>query len=268
MIGVYEKSMPNDLTIKSKLLIAKEAGFDFMEISIDETDEKLKRLTDSSFAKEVNAAIVETEFPILTMCLSAHRKYPLGTEDETIGKQSLEIMQGAINLAIKIGVRVIQIAGYDEYYNESNQSTKINFNNRLNRSIRFASEKGVILAFETMETPFMNTVEKAMRYVSSVNSPYLQVYPDIGNITNGAKDAINDLKSGEGHIVAAHLKETKAGVFRNLFFGEGCVDFKGCLKELKRQGVMLFNCEFWYDGKTNPLEYLKKSRLFFKELGV
>lgn len=45
-----------------------------------------------------------------------------------------------------------------------------------------AAEKGIVLGFETMETPFMDTVEKAMRYVNLVSSPYLGVYPDIGNL--------------------------------------------------------------------------------------
>lgn len=31
------------------------------------------------------------------------------------------------------------------------------------------------LGFETMETPFMDTVEKAMHYVKLVDSPYLGV---------------------------------------------------------------------------------------------
>ena len=43
-IGLYEKAMPKDLTWKEKLTAAKEAGYDFVEISIDETDEKLARL--------------------------------------------------------------------------------------------------------------------------------------------------------------------------------------------------------------------------------
>ena len=47
-----------------------------------------------------------------------------------------------------------------------------------------AAEKGIVLGFETMETPFMDTVEKAMRYVNLVSSPYLGVYPDIGNLKN------------------------------------------------------------------------------------
>ena len=42
-LGLYEKAMPKDLSWKEKMLAAKGAGFDFIEISIDETDEKLAR---------------------------------------------------------------------------------------------------------------------------------------------------------------------------------------------------------------------------------
>ncbi len=56
-----------------------------------------------------------------------------------------------------------------------------------------AAEAGIIIGFETMETEFMNTVQKAMEYVAAVSSAYLEVYPDIGNITNavsGKKEAV------------------------------------------------------------------------------
>lgn len=43
-LGLYEKSMPNYLTWEEKLNCAKECGFDTIEISIDETEEKLSRL--------------------------------------------------------------------------------------------------------------------------------------------------------------------------------------------------------------------------------
>ncbi len=65
-----------------------------------------------------------------------------------------------------------------------------------------AASAGVVLGFETMETGFMNTVEKAMEYVKQVSSVYLNVYPDIGNITNAAftygTDVLEDLKLGSG----------------------------------------------------------------------
>ena len=38
-LGLYEKSMPNTLSFREKLETVKATGFDFLEISIDETDE-------------------------------------------------------------------------------------------------------------------------------------------------------------------------------------------------------------------------------------
>ena len=43
-LGIYEKSMPGFLSLEEKLKLAGEAGYDFLEISIDETEEKLQRL--------------------------------------------------------------------------------------------------------------------------------------------------------------------------------------------------------------------------------
>ena len=43
-LGIYEKAMPAELSWKEKMETAKAAGYDFIEISIDETEEKLKRL--------------------------------------------------------------------------------------------------------------------------------------------------------------------------------------------------------------------------------
>ena len=79
-LGLYEKSMPNSLSIREKLMETKKAGFDFMEISIDETDEKLSRLKWSKDKRyESVRAIWETGIRIMTMCLSGHRKYPIGS---------------------------------------------------------------------------------------------------------------------------------------------------------------------------------------------
>ena len=40
-LGLYEKALPAALSYREKLLTAAECGFDFIELSIDESDEKL-----------------------------------------------------------------------------------------------------------------------------------------------------------------------------------------------------------------------------------
>ena len=43
-IGLYEKAMRNILSWSEKLGYAKECGYDYMEMRIDATDEKINRI--------------------------------------------------------------------------------------------------------------------------------------------------------------------------------------------------------------------------------
>ena len=251
-LGVYEKAMPDSVALEKKLYYAQKAGFDFLELSIDESEGRLTRL---DWPVSQRAALLDASrnagIRIDTMCLSGHRKYPLGSSDLVLSGRGLDILQKAVALAADLGIRIIQLAGYDVYYETSTAETVKRFENNLYNCVEIAAAAGVMLGFETMETPFMNTTKKAMYYVKKVGSPWLQVYPDVGNITNGTEDLITDLQSGRGHITAAHLKETKPGVFRDLFPGEGRVNFPLAVSELKKLGVHKYNAEFWYRPGDN-----------------
>ena len=65
----------------------------------------------------------------------------------------------------------------------------------------------------------------------AVNSPWFTVYPDLGNLSARGNDVAAELALGIGSITAVHLKDTvavgpgSAGQFRDVPFGEGCVDF-------------------------------------------
>ncbi|MBN1078907.1 UNVERIFIED_ORG: L-ribulose-5-phosphate 4-epimerase [Clostridium botulinum] len=269
-LGLYEKSMPNHLTWEEKLNCAKECGFDTIEISIDETEEKLSRL-DMSIEERRNLVnlMFKTGIGIRTMCLSGHRKYPLGSLKEETRNRGIEIMKKAVNLASDLGIRVIQLAGYDVYYEEGNDETRKYFEENLKLSVGIASSKGIILAFETMETEFMNTVEKAMEFVEMVNSPYLQIYPDCGNVKNATLNygttVIDDFETGRGHIAAVHLKETVPGKFREITFGAGHVNFEEVIKKSWELGVRKFTAEFWYVGNEDWKQVIKDTKKFMDE---
>lgn len=270
-LGLYEKAMPSELSWKEKLLTAKEAGYDFVEISIDETDAKLSRLEMTAKERaDLNRLMLETGVPIRTMCLSGHRKYPLGSSDPEICARGMEIMEQAIRLAEELGVRIIQLAGYDVYYEPSTFETKKRFLENLKKATEMAARAGVVLGFETMENEFMNTVEKAMKYVTLVGSPYLNVYPDIGNITNAAKtyenDVLEDLELGKGHLVAMHMKETVPGKFREIPFGTGHVDFTAAADKAWALGVRKYVTEFWYTGNPAWKEELAFAHDMFKKI--
>lgn len=252
-LGIYEKAMPPALSWKDKLVSARKIGYDFLEISIDESKEKLDRL--DMDAKE-RVALVElmyqTQMPIRTMCLSGHRKFPLGSHDACIRSKSLEIMEKAIQLADDLGIRIIQLVGYDVYYEEPTPDTEKRFMENLLKVVNMAAKSGIVLGFETMETGFMDTVDKAMRYVTYVNSPYLTVYPDCGNLKNASllygNDIYQDLYRGIGHIAAIHLKESLPGKYREVPFGKGHVNFEKVIDTSWYMGIRRFVTEMWYTG--------------------
>ena len=268
-LGLYEKAMPGNLSWQEKLQAAKDAGFDYVEMSIDETDAKLARLDMSEEQREeIRQAMRETGVPFRSICLSGHRKYPLGCPDMDKQKRSLSIMEKAVKLAADLGIRTIQLAGYDVYYEEGSEKTRADFAKNLQLATDMAAKEGIMLGFETMETPFMDNVQKAMEYVKKIDSPYLGVYPDSGNITNAAllydDDVTEDLKRGKGHIVAVHLKETVPGKYREIPFGTGHVDFEQVIKTSWELGVRRYVAEFWYlDGQDYKAE-LKKASEFMR----
>ena len=103
-LGIYEKAMPNEYTWRERLEAVKKGGFDFLEISVDESDARLARLEWSDGEiRELYDLSRSVGLPIETMCLSGHRKYPMGSGVPKIRARSMDIMKKAIRLADGLG---------------------------------------------------------------------------------------------------------------------------------------------------------------------
>ena len=77
-LGIYEKALPAGECWLERLRMANTLGFDFVEMSVDETDARLARLDWSREQRlTLVSAIAETGVRIPSMCLSAHRRFPL-----------------------------------------------------------------------------------------------------------------------------------------------------------------------------------------------
>lgn len=261
-LGLYEKSMPNTLALKEKLRQAKAAGFDFMEISIDETDARLARLDwTREQQEELRRICYETGVPLQSMCLSAHRRFPFGSGDEKIRAQAYEVMEKAVDLCLALGVRVIQLAGYDVYYEPSTPESVRLFREGMAWAAKLAAKKQVMLAMEIMDTPFMNSISKHMAYEGMLHSPWYKVYPDMGNISAWPENDVDfEFEQGIASIVAVHLKDTLAvtkefpGKFKCVPFGTGCVDFPKRFAQLERLGYRgPYMIEMWYAPGTEDV---------------
>ena len=253
-IGLYEKAMRNTLTWKEKLQCAKECGYDYLEISIDATEEKINRIyMDTEEKREIMEAIFDTGIPIGSMSVSALTKYALGDPDQAVRDRGMEIAEKSIQLSSALGVRTVMIPGYDIYYGESTIETKRYFLENIRKIAEIAEREGILVGFETMENNFMNTTGKAVQYVNMVDSAYLKIYPDAGNITNAAvanrHDVCEDLSLGKGKLIALHLKETKPDVYREVPFLTGHVEFERIINTTWKLGVRRYVTELWDVGQ-------------------
>ena len=178
-------------------------------------------------------------------------------------------MKKAIFLAVDLGIRTIQLAGYDVYYEQGDGDTQKWFIEGLKEGLELAARENVMLSMEIMDTHFMSSIVRFLNYKKILNSPWFTVYPDIGNLTAWGNDVEQELTLGMEYITAIHLKDTLAvtpdfpGQFRDIPFGEGCVDFASTfatLNKLNYKGPLLL--EMWTENSANPLEEIKNARIW------
>ena len=272
-MGIYEKALPKNLGWAERFAAAKAAGYDFLELSIDETPERMARL-DWTLAERLEFFRLSREaaIPVPSMCLSGHRKIPFGSADPAIRKQADEFMEKAIVFACDTGIRVIQLAGYDVYYEPTTRESRERYYQGMERALEIAARHQVMLGLEIMDTSFQNSITKYLQLKERLPSPWFKVYPDIGNLTAWGNDMTRELTIGINHIVGVHVKETKPvgpnfpGAFRDVPFGEGTVDFVHCFKTLHELGYAgPFLIEMWTEKAADPLAEIARARQWVGE---
>jgi L-ribulose-5-phosphate 3-epimerase len=267
-LGIYEKALPYGTDWGEKLATAERLGFQFVEISVDETDERLGRLDWSSQERKTFCrAVLDSPLTVPSMCLSGHRRFPLGSHDPEIRKTALTIMKKAIQLAVDTGIRTIQLAGYDVYYEEGDDDTRNWYLENMQKSLDIAARSQVMLAIEIMDHPFMSSIVKFMNMKKTLQSPWFTVYPDVGNLSAWGNDVVEELHLGINEIVAIHLKDTIAvtpthlGTFKEVPFGDGCVDFPRLFHELKAlEYTGPFLIEMWTEKSVDPQQAIRDAR--------
>jgi len=263
--GLYEKALPASLSWAERLDTAAEAGYNFVEISIDDSDRRIERLEWDSEAKlKFQNAIRNSGVPVKSMSLSAHRRFPLGSTSPELRKNGLKILRQAIDFSVDLGIRFILIAGADSYHEGSTQATKANFLKSLERGVEWASSAGVMLALENWDIQ-INSLTKVMEYVNYFKSPWFQAYADIGNLIFAGEDIIKELEIAKHHIASVHIKDTLKGQLRYVQPGEGQVPFVEAfakLAEIGFQGPAVL--ELWTENLPNAVEIASEANTWIR----
>ena len=265
--GIYEKALPAGVSWPAMLSAAAAADYQFVEISIDESDERLARLEwPAAERRAFHEVLAGGHVSVDTMCLSGHRRFALGSASKPQREKALEIMRRAIDFAAEFGVRIVQVAGYDVHYEQSTDETRALYAEAIARAAEWARRSCVMLALENVDCPVVDSIEAALRFVQAADTPWLQVYPDIGNLAAMGKDVEHELLLGGRHLVGLHLKDTRRGEFRRVPFGEGIVDFDAAFRTLKQIGFRgPLMVEMWNDAAPDATAVIARARQWLGE---
>ena len=264
--GIYEKSISPHLSWEEKFKFIKDSGYDYFEISIDATPIRLALLESREEQLKIRRASEALDTPLYTMAFTANRFFPLGSEDEKIRKEGIRICKQAVDFASFVGVTVVNIAAYDEYEKPRNANTELNFMESLKECVDHAAKRAVIISIESLDSTFVDCTKRALQFVRAIGSPWLQISADPGNISAMGYNPVTDIPLGSSHLVKVEFKDTKPGIVRDIFFGEGTVDFAACFKmlgEIGFQGVM--TAEMWWHEGAETQPDIVKAREFLKE---
>ncbi|MEZ2188947.1 L-ribulose-5-phosphate 3-epimerase [Corynebacterium sp. CCM 9204] len=265
-LGIYEKALISGPWPEFFEQV-KAGGFHFVDLSVDETPERAARLDWSQEQRDaVRGAARDAGVQIGGICLSLHRRIMPGSADPEIREQAREVYRKGIDLAHDLGVSVVQVAGYYAYYEEDDPGSRMRYIETLKDAMPYAAHKGIILAIENVDGNDISSVQDAMAVVDECHSPWVQIYPDVGNIAEHGGDATEELAAGSGHMVALHVKDVLPGEPRRIAFGTGVADFDAAFTELRRQDwdgrIML---EMWNDDSPDSLETCTNARRFIEE---
>ena len=267
LVGLYEKALPPEWSWAERLAATGRAGYRYLEVSIDETDARLARLDDAAEQRAIRGAIESTGVPLLTMCLSAHRRFPLGSADASLRERGYEIMRRAIDFAVFTGVRVVQVAGYDVFYEPHSADTVARYLEGLHLATEWACQAGVMLALENVDAPITASLRASMEVVAAMDSPWFQMYPDMANVAAMGFDPCAELTLCAGHLAAVHVKDGRLNVLRGVDLGAGIVAFDdvfATLRGLHFCGPM--TVEMWAQYAPDPFQAACEARGFVQAL--
>jgi len=229
--AVLVSMLPKSLSWKDRFALAKEVGFDGVE---------MQTMTERGEADAVARASTDTGLAIHSVMNMAHWEHPISSPDPEVVRRSVEGMKTSLtNAALwKAGVVLLVPAVVNATTSYADAWT------RSRRVIRdqllpVAAGFKVTIAVEEVWNKFLLSPLEFVRYVDEFKSQYLKVYFDVGNVVlyGYPQDWIRTLGS---RIVRLHLKDFKidraAGRFDWKNIGEGDTDWQEVRRALTEIG--------------------------------
>lgn len=232
---------------------AKLAGLEGVEIGVGDAAEKL-RVAEEKVRENYKKEMQETGLVISSFMMGLLNSYPLASDPR--GPAWLE---QSIDAAKDLGAKVILVA----FFGKGSLGNRGNIKKadvdvvveRLKAAAPRAKDAGVILGIENELTAQQNA-----EILDRVKSPAVQVYYDVGNLTNNGYDVPAEIRFLKERIAIFHFKDGAN------YLGEGKVKYPeigAAIKEIGYQGWIVLETS---NPSRDAVADTKKNAAFIKKL--
>ncbi|MBM3725655.1 MAG: sugar phosphate isomerase/epimerase [Acidobacteria bacterium] len=194
--------LPQSLSIKDRFQLAKDVGFDEIELPTS---------SDQARTEEFKKASETSKLRIHSVMNSDHWRYPLSSGDPEVVRKCVAGMETSLRNAQFWGADTVLLVpavvdaktGYGDAWKRSQAE--------IRKMIPLARELKVIIAVEEVWNKFLLSPLEFANYVDQFKSPWVRAYFDVGNVVlyGYPQDWIRTLGN---RIVKLHFKDF---TFRN-----------------------------------------------------
>ncbi|RJX38577.1 sugar phosphate isomerase/epimerase [Paenibacillus pinisoli] len=188
--GINIWSFRADRTIQECARIAKQAGFEGLELSLNETGELGLDATDKEVVG-IKTMLENEGLEIAGLATGLYWDYAMTSEDEKKRQKAIDICKKQLELAAAFGVDAIlvipgavgvdfipgsEVVSYDKAYDRASEA--------IARLVPHAEAAGVAIAIENVWNKFLLSPLELRGFIDTHNTPYVGSYFDVGNVVH------------------------------------------------------------------------------------
>ncbi|OBZ13128.1 MULTISPECIES: sugar phosphate isomerase/epimerase [Bacillales] len=190
--GINIWSFKGDSTIADCITTAKKAGFDGIELSLNETGELSLAATDNEI-RDIQNRLEEAELEIAGLATGLYWSYPMTSENAATREKAIDVCKKQLELAAALGVDTIlvipgavgvdfipdsEITDYEYAYDRALES--------IGKLVPFAESAGVSIGIENVWNKFLLSPLELRSFIDAHGSANVGSYFDVGNaLQNG-----------------------------------------------------------------------------------
>jgi L-ribulose-5-phosphate 3-epimerase len=186
--GISIWAFPSGNTVEESIRAAAEAGFDGIELALNETGQLGLDATDAELDGYRNAA-QQAGIAITSLATGLYWSYPLTSSDAAIREKAKTIVKKQLDAAARLGVDAIlvvpgavgvdfvpgsEVVPYDVAYDRALEA--------LRELAPHAESRKVCIGVENVWNKFLLSPLEMRQFIDAIDSPWVGSYFDAGNV--------------------------------------------------------------------------------------